>query len=307
MRAPPLFLAVLSLTLNHEARAARPTCPGISGEDCNSVCVYDSGTNTWTCTLDDNGATADNAASAVIVSSYTVDSSVWDYVAWGVTTSGAAFLCTRNSTSGDPVDFIYLYAGDNADDLCFQDDGAGNSVSNYTLDLAGSTTLLEAYMLAGDGEDEMIGSYSNAGGFKEELWGEAHEDDILGDNGGDYINGGTHGDNICGEGHNDTLDGGDGGDYVYGGIGNDTIHGDADGDSLFGNTQNDTIDGGTGGDKISGFDGDDTLSGGDNDDEINGNGGANSITGGNGTDQCLNPTSDCEGNAPTVSNIYCPW
>ena len=307
MRSAPPLLVLLTLALSHEVQAARPTCPGISGEDCNSVCAYDSGTNTWTCALDDNGATADNPAAAVIVSSYFVDSATWDYVAWGTTTSGTPFLCTRNSTSGDPVDFVELYGGTEADDLCFQDDGAGHTVSTATLDLAGSTTLLESYMFGGDAEDEMIGSYSTTSGFKEELHGQGHEDDILGDNGGDYINGGSHGDNICGEGHNDTIDAGTGGDYVYGGIGNDTINGDDDGDSLFGNDHDDTINGGSGEDILTGGAGNDTLSGGDNDDDIDGNANTNSVSGGNGTDICINPQGDCESAGSTITDVQCPW
>lgn len=94
------------------------------------------------------------------------------------------------------------------------------------------------------------------------------KNDIYGGAGNDIIIGGDQADLIYGEKGNDYIYGGDGRNAIYGGAGHDVIvggfdydriFGDAGNDYIYGLTDDDTIDGGAGNDHLFGGDGNDRI------------------------------------------------
>ena len=85
------------------------------------------------------------------------------------------------------------------------------------------------------------------------LFGDAGEDDIIGNGGNDRLFGGADDDRLRGSGNDDTLFGQAGDDRLEGGAGVDDLRGSAGDDILLG---------GTGGDRLDGQAGNDTLNGG---------------------------------------------
>jgi Ca2+-binding RTX toxin-like protein len=75
----------------------------------------------------------------------------------------------------------------------------------------------------------------------------------------DTIQGGGGDDDIFGEAGNDVLSGDDGNDSILGGSDDDTITGDSGNDTLHGDDGNDTLDGGADDDTVTGNSGDDTF------------------------------------------------
>ncbi len=123
------------------------------------------------------------------------------------------------------------------------------------------------------------------------LYGDAHDNVILGNGGNDQLIGNAGNDTIWGDDGNDTINGGDGADQLIGdngngnGTGNDSIDGGAGNDTLFGEGANDMLNGGDGDDQLIGAAGDDALAGGIGNDTLWGGDGNDTLSGGAGKDQ----------------------
>lgn len=146
--------------------------------------------------------------------------------------------------SSDPWD-IYTYAGNDEvygsvfedyisagpdRDFVFGDDGPDTIYGG-----SGDDGFDQGGLIGGDGMDTIHGEEGNdeiygyiKGGTSHEKWGnflygDAGDDTIYGDNGGDVIEGGIGNDTMYGQGGIDTLTGGLGIDTMFGGSGADTF------------------------------------------------------------------------------------
>jgi VCBS repeat-containing protein len=213
-----------------------------------------------------------------------------------------------NLNGGDGDDTLSGGAG--ADTL---DGGAGRNFLSYaSSDDAVSVNLGTGAASGGDAQGDVISNFQDLSGSRnalqsDTLIGNADENRIFGQDGGDNLQGGDG---------NDTLFGGAGADAHFGGNGFDfadfsgsgeavdvdvafqALGGDAQGDTFFsvegfigsgfddrfiGNTVSESFQGGDGDDTIAGLQGDDTILGEDGNDQINGGGGNDQIFGGEGT------------------------
>ncbi|HEY2840612.1 MAG TPA: hypothetical protein VGJ26_15760, partial [Pirellulales bacterium] len=98
-----------------------------------------------------------------------------------------------------------------------------------------STSLPGAYILSGDGNDEVTGS--------------AGPDTLIGGAGNDTLGGGMSDDHLYGQGGNDLLLGGNGADELYGAAGNDKLYADSPG-TVLSDGHPDTLSGGAGADVL---------------------------------------------------------
>ncbi|MCC5664895.1 hypothetical protein LC653_13435 [Nostoc sp. CHAB 5784] len=80
------------------------------------------------------------------------------------------------------------------------------------------------------------------------IFGNAGNDNLVGDNGDDLLDGGTGNDTLLGGNGQDTLSGDAGNDRLIGGNGQDLLVGGAGNDFLDGDKANDNLTGGTGSD-----------------------------------------------------------
>ena len=168
----------------------------------------------------------------------------------------------------DADDRPVLY-GSNEDDVL----AAGKADNPLTL--LGDYTDNGVVLIAGDGDDTVIGA-----GQSDKLSGDAGNDLVIGSDGSDSIAGGAGHDTIYGGNGDDEIGGNslNGVNTVEGGLpaGDDKIYGDNGNDSIFSGEGNDSIWGGTGDDQI--------VTYGDSDFLIYGGEGVDSIWGGDGND-----------------------
>ncbi|MCG7494800.1 calcium-binding protein [Thalassobius sp. Cn5-15] len=167
--------------------------------------------------------------------------------------------------------------------------------------------LLGAAFIAGDGDDQIVGTQDDdavdAGAGDDQVQGHGGDDLIQGGSGNDVLDGGTGNDSLVGDRGEDTLQGGEGHDVLQGGDGSDLLSGGDQNDSLYGSAGADTLIGGAGLDLLNGGGGDDilrgdfgdTLIGGGGDDQLLVGGEADSgqagvLRGGNGDDLLVAPS-----------------
>ena len=110
-------------------------------------------------------------------------------------------------------------------------------------------------VLANDGNDFVVGSFS-----PDLIYGNAGNDTLFGADGPVGSNPGAADDTVSGT-DNDTLFGGKDNDVLSGGVGNDVLNGERGEDYLFGNEGNDLLKGGKGNDALVGNAGNDILIG----------------------------------------------
>lgn len=142
----------------------------------------------------------------------------------------------------------------------------------------------------------------SASGPAVQIYGDEHNDTIVGTDNADFIDGGDGNNVVYGNGGGDILLSGSGADEVYGGDGDDTIQtgdgndllqGDAGHDELLGlagddtlrgNEGDDLLDAGDGADQLFGGEGDDTLEAAEGDDTLYGEAGSDALFGDDGAD-----------------------
>jgi Ca2+-binding RTX toxin-like protein len=193
-----------------------------------------------------------------------------------------------------------LIGGSGADDI---DGGAGSDTSSYQDSTAGVTvSLISNTGSGGYAEGDTLNNIEN-------LYGSAHNDFLIGNDGAnilsglggnDTLKGGGGADTLYGDSGNDMLKGGGGADQLNGGSGIDTANyfdsgagvfvwlggdhasgGDAEGDEL---NSIENVTGSAYADNLWGSDGNNVLNGNDGNDSLKGFGGADTLNGGNGND-----------------------
>ncbi|WP_421936996.1 M57 family metalloprotease [Phenylobacterium sp.] len=107
---------------------------------------------------------------------------------------------------------------------------------------------------------------------------------LRGDEGNDSILGGSSFDDINGNMGNDTAFGGGGDDWVVGGKDNDVLYGNEGTDLVYGNLGDDVLIGGDGADTLRGGQGADSLMGDAGNDYVSGDRGNDTVAGGAGAD-----------------------
>lgn len=194
----------------------------------------------------------------------------------------------------------WLEGGPGADAL---DGGAGLDTASYR----GSNTGVVVRLSTGEGER----GHAQGDTFTavENVWGSAYNDELVGDNGANYLAGDEGNDEIRGNAGDDTLEGGAGADRLFGGSGADWVSysrsdagvtvklreetvqgGHAEGDSIAdfenvrGSAHNDELVGDDGANYLAGNGGDDRLWGSAGDDTLEGGAGADRLSGGSGVD-----------------------
>jgi len=168
-----------------------------------------------------------------------------------------------------------LIGGAGADSL---DGGSGRDAAYFDGASTGVGVNLKLGMgFAGEAEFDRYRNIEN-------IRGSNHSDEIIGNDGGNWLDllGGN--DTVRGEDGNDTIAAGSGNDIVDGGAGDDSVNGDSGSDDLSGGTGQDTLNGGQGNDNLSGGDGADTLYGSTDDDTLNGGADADYLRGDSGHD-----------------------
>ena len=258
---------------------ARPS--GYSSAVCDpssvDICEMDMYGTSWVCDL---GAVADGSSGASIhvISDTTgticeTGSTPQDFCAWGVDGNGDAFYCEETNWAITTVRVMGTdpTSGTAGDDIYLQYD---ESSVGYDLDdlHAGGTVGL---VIAGDGDDKIVGSRAATATYLDDLRGEEGQDEIEGHAGDDIISGGAHA---------DTIDGGGGADTIYGNDGDDIIDGSAGDDHIYGGSGDDSLLGGDDDDKVYGELGDDGISGGQHNDQLWGGTGDDHICGDLGDD-----------------------
>ncbi len=128
------------------------------------------------------------------------------------------------------------------------------------------------------------GDSVTAGAGNDTIDGGSGTNYLRGDDGNDSIVGGTGFDDINGNMGNDTLVSGGGDDWVVGGKDNDSLVGSAGQNLVYGNLGNDTLDGGAGNDIVRGGQDNDSMVGGAGDDFMSGDRGDDTMVGGTGAD-----------------------
>ena len=218
---------------------------------------------------------------------------VWDsvnseYSAYGVDGDGDNFCCTLSNTT-DLAELILSGTTKGDTTLSFYDSSTGYSANAY------GTTLVNARIFGGGGDDEIYGPDVSSSLLKVILAGEEGNDEIYGSPGNDIILGGPGGDNLwgldgndemIGEGGNDIILGGPGGDNINGGSGQDSLNGDEGTDTIIGGVSNDVLCGGgytTLADSFDGMDGSDDICGTAGGQEVG--------TAGAGIDRCYDTSS----------------
>ena len=275
------------LLLPFDARA-RPNAfeSAVCDPDATDICTMTSST-AWTCDL---GIVADGNLGGTITVVYDdtgticeTDSVAADYCAWGMDGRGSAFYCEVTNTSITAIRVIGTDPGMGTagDTIWLQHD---EDVYSYDLTDCGSGHV-DGIVLAGSGDDEIVGSRSTSAYYTDKLQGDGGQDEIKGDAGDDELLGGDQSDLIWGDAGDDEIHGNSGGDGLWGGDGDDTIYGDEDADEVWAGAGNDTVYGGSGDDGVSGEDGDDTIMGGLGDDQLCGDDGTDNIDGQQGTDE----------------------
>lgn len=214
-----------------------------------------------------------------------------------------------DSLSGGDGDDI-LSGGAGADTL---DGGAGRDFLSYvSSDDAVSVNLGTGAASGGDAQGDVISNFQDLSGSSnalqsDTLIGNADDNRIFGQEGGDNLQGGDGNDTLFGGAGADAHFGGDGFDFAdFSGSGEavdvdvafQALGGDTQGDTFFsvegfigsdfddrfiGNTVSESFQGGDGDDTIAGLQGDDTILGEDGNDQISGGGGNDQIFGGEGT------------------------
>ncbi len=193
-----------------------------------------------------------------------------------------------------------LEGGPGADEL---DGGAGVDTAYYGGSDAGVVVRLK----------ENTGEKGHAEGDTftdiENVWGSAHNDGLVGNDGANYLAGDTGNDGLWGGAGDDTLEGGLGADRLFGGSGLDWVSytssnagvivnlgdgtgmgGHAEGDAfeevenILGSGYADTLVGNEAANRLDGRSGDDELNGGAGNDTLTGGPGADRLAGGSGAD-----------------------
>ena len=194
----------------------------------------------------------------------------------GVSVSLVTGLGRFGTAEGDTLDGIENLTGS-----AFADSLHGNSGANVLNGGAGSDALM-----GGAGADTLEGSEgSDIAYYMDSTAGVVvllYTDTASGgDAEGDELNSIEH---VVGSGYDDDLWGDDGGNFLMGLSGEDTLKGFGGSDSLWGGSGNDSLHGMDGVDTLRGEEGNDNLNGGNDDDFLDGGTGIDSMVGGTGND-----------------------
>jgi len=169
--------------------------------------------------------------------------------------TGSAFADSLQGNSGANVlnggaGSDALMGGAGADTL---EGGEGNDIAYYLESTAGVVVLLYTDTASGgDAEGDELNSI-------EHVVGSGYDDDLWGDDGGNFLMGLSGEDTLKGFGGSDSLWGGGDSDSLHGMDGVDTLRGEEGNDNLNGGNDDDFLDGGTGVDSMVGGTGNDTY------------------------------------------------